>query len=99
MVPKEYWAKKPHPLHWLFLIDVSQESINRGLLAAFCEGILSALYSHDDQTQAQAQEDSAEPAQSLPVGSKVGFVSYDRQIHFYNCNVSMHAAPFDLLQS
>ena len=97
MVPKEYWAKEPHPLHWLFLIDVSQESINRGLLAAFCEGILSALYGQD--SQAQEQEDAAEPPRNLPIGSKVGFVSFDRQIHFYNCNVSVAAIPTDLIPS
>ena len=86
MVPKEYWAKEPHPLHWLFLVDVSQEAINRGLLTAFCEGILSALYGQDEQAH---EQDSSEPLRNLPLGAKVGFVSFDKQIHFYNCNVSV----------
>ncbi len=48
-VPKEYWAKEPVGLRWLFLIDVSQEAINRGFLEAFCNGILKALYENDEE--------------------------------------------------
>lgn len=87
LVPKEYWAKEPVALHWLFLIDVSQEAVMRGFLEAFCGGILSALYGDvEDETR---QEDSNEDAlkRSLPAGSKVGFVTFDKTVHFYNCNV------------
>ena len=90
MVPKEYWAKEPVGLRWLFVIDVSQEAVSRGLLEAFCEGILGALYSEDqdgadDENQ---NDDEFVSRRRLPAGAKVGFVTYDREIHFYNCHVS-----------
>ena len=88
MVPKEYWAKEPVGLHCLFLIDVGQEAINRGFLQAFCEGILLALYG-EEQEEADEREDGDKPDSSrrLPSGSKVGFVTYDRSMYFFNCNV------------
>ena len=92
MVPKEYWAKEPVGLRWLFLIDVSQEAVTRGFLEAFCEGILGALYGtsehgHNDENTNGSQVES----RIIPSGSKVGFVTYDKAIHFYNCNVSLKA--------
>jgi protein transport protein SEC24 len=70
-VPKEYWAKEPVPLRWLFLIDVSQESFNKGLVESVCEGITRAVYGE----------------KKLPEGAKVGIVTYDKEIHFYNLSV------------
>ena len=91
MVPKEYWAKEPIGLRWLFVIDVGQEAVNRGFLEAFCEGILGALYGEDEGTtneEAQTGEDG-NGNRSLPVGSKVGFVTFDKEVQFYNCNVNI----------
>lgn len=82
LVPKEYWNKKPMPLRWLFLIDVGQEAYNKGFLAAFCEGIMAALYGDD------ASEETDEIKRTIPKGSKVGFVTFDKDIHFYNMSVS-----------
>ncbi|MCJ1310010.1 COPII coat Sec23p-Sfb3p heterodimer component [Agyrium rufum] len=91
VVPKEYWAKEPHPLRYLFLIDVSQEAINRGLLEAFCEGVLGALYATEEPPEDESHAD-VEPPRNLPEGCKVGFVTYDREIHFYNCNSNLDQA-------
>ena len=87
MVPKEYWSRPPVGLHWLFLIDVGQEALNRGFLEAVCEGILNALYSNDSEGEEQQTEGGAELNRTIPLGSKVGFVTFDKEIHFYNCNV------------
>ena len=89
MVPKEYWAKEPVGLRWLFLIDVGQEAFNRGFLEAFCDGILNALYGEDLKNDGEAAENSEDPdaLRSIPVGSKVGFITFDKEIHFYDCNV------------
>lgn len=84
IVPKEYWTKEPVGLRWLFLIDVTQESYNRGFVEAFCEGILSSLYGG---AEAGDDDDNGEPKRSIPEGAKVGFVSYDQDIHFYNVSV------------
>ncbi|KAF2088514.1 hypothetical protein K490DRAFT_64564 [Saccharata proteae CBS 121410] len=82
MVPKEYWAKEPVGLRWLFLIDVSMEAVNRGFLEGFCEGILNALY--DPESQEQEDEANGGIPRRLPPGSKVGIVTYDKEMHFYN---------------
>jgi protein transport protein SEC24 len=83
LVPKEYWSKEPVGLRWLFLIDVGQEAFNKGFLEAFCEGIMAALYGGDDQPG-----ENGEFKRKIPDGAKVGFVTFDKDIHFYNMNVS-----------
>ena len=87
MVPKEYWAKEPVGLRHLFVIDVSQEAINRGFLEAFCEGVLNALYSVDSDQASKEDDQAAEEVRAIPVGAKVGFVTFDKDVHFFNCNV------------
>ncbi|KAF2134420.1 Sec23/Sec24 family protein-like protein [Dothidotthia symphoricarpi CBS 119687] len=87
MVPKEYWSKEPVGLRWLFLIDVTAEAVNRGFLAAFCEGIVSALYG--------GSNDSSEETDSttrIPKGAKVGIMTFDKSIHFYNLSSKLSAA-------
>lgn len=87
-VPKEYWSKEPVGLRYLLLIDTSQEAINRGLLAATCQGILNALYGSEDQ-----EDESEEPiTQRIPFGSKVGVVTFDRDVHFYNLSPGLSTA-------
>lgn len=90
LVPKEYWNKQPVGLRWLFLIDVGQEAYNKGFIAAFCEGVLEALYGQNDES-----EETDETNRRLPKGSKVGFITFDKDIHFYNLSVSHIALYFD----
>jgi protein transport protein SEC24 len=82
LVPKEYWNKEPVGLRCLFLIDVGQEAYNKGFIGAFCEGIMTALYGGSDESQ-----EASEIKRTVPEGSKVGFVTFDRDIHFYNMSV------------
>lgn len=91
MVPKEYWAKEPVGLRWLFLIDVSAEAVNRGFLDGFCEGIISSLYGKDSQEKEAGQPEDP-TLRKLPAGAKVGIVTYDKEIHFYNLGASLDQA-------
>ena len=84
VVPKEYWTKEPVGLRWLFLIDATQESYNKGFLESFCDGILAALYGGEDAEM----DDEGKPKRRIPEGAKVGFVTYDKDIQFYNLSVS-----------
>jgi protein transport protein SEC24 len=84
VVPKEYWTREPVGLRWLFVIDVTQESYNKGFMETFCEGILAALYGGN----AEEKDESNEPKRRIPEGAKVGFLTYDKDVHFYNINVS-----------
>ncbi|KAI1082450.1 beta-sandwich domain of Sec23/24 [Whalleya microplaca] len=94
LVPKEYWTKEPTGLNWLFAIDVTQESYNKGFLEAFCEGILAALYAPDDNDET---DENGEPKRRIPPGAKVGFVTYDKDIHFYNCNPALEQAQMMIM--
>ena len=90
LVPKEYWAKEPVGLRWLFLIDVTQDSVQKGFLAAFCAGVMSALYGEEDDEDNVEDEDAngeGQERRKLPLGSKVGFVTFDKTMHYFNCNV------------
>ncbi|KAF2274835.1 Sec23/Sec24 family protein [Westerdykella ornata] len=84
MVPKEYWSKTPVGLHWLFLIDVTAESVNRGFLDGFCEGIISALYGTEGE--------STEGQRRLPPAAKVGIATFDKDLHFYNLSPGLEKA-------
>ncbi|KAK8030844.1 Sec23/Sec24 trunk domain-containing protein [Apiospora arundinis] len=90
LVPKEYWTKEPVGLNWLFVIDVTQEAFNKGFLEAFCEGILAALYAPEG-SEDEADE-NGEPIRRIPKGARVGFLTYDKDIHFYNCNPALEQA-------
>ncbi|PHH62067.1 hypothetical protein CDD81_7623 [Ophiocordyceps australis] len=88
VVPKEYWTREPTGLHWLFAIDVTQESFNKGFMETFCDGILAALYGGQDE----GKDGDDECNRRIPPGAKVGFVTYDKDIHFYNIHPGLDQA-------
>jgi protein transport protein SEC24 len=97
LVPKEYWAKEPVGLRWLFLIDVSQIALQQKLVESVCEGILLALYGDDSEPQEDGEADEHNSSQGksevkLPAGSRVGIVTYDREVHFYNLSSHLDQA-------
>ncbi|CAK7199823.1 COPII coat Sec23p-Sfb3p heterodimer component [Sporothrix eucalyptigena] len=94
VVPKEYWTKEPVGLRWLFLIDVTQESYNRGFLEAFCEGILGALYGGGEEDE---KDENGEPKRSIPANARVGFVTYDKEVHFYNVASTLEQAQMMIM--
>ena len=89
LVPKEYWAKEPVGLRWLFLIDVSQESINRNFVDAVCQGILEALYGTGDL---QSKDDEDDPVSRITQGSKIGIVTFDKEVQFYSLSPGLQQA-------
>jgi protein transport protein SEC24 len=92
VVPKEYWTREPTGLRWLFVIDATQESYNKGYMETFCDGILAALYGGED-----ADDEDGKPKRSIPEGVKVGFVTYDKDIHFYNINPALDQAQMMIM--
>lgn len=91
LVPKEYWAREPVGLRWLFLIDVSQEAVNRDFIRTICEGIRKSLY--DDELEDGVENaDDQPPVSRLPEGSKVGIVTFDKDVHFYNLSSKLDRA-------
>ncbi|KAF2457647.1 Sec23/Sec24 family protein [Lineolata rhizophorae] len=90
VVPKEYWSKEPVGLRWLFVLDVSAEAVNKGFLDGFCEGIMSALYG-PPETPTEGDENGAKQ-RTLPEGAKIGIVTYDKELHFYNLSANLEQA-------
>jgi protein transport protein SEC24 len=87
MVPKEYWSKEPVGLRWLFLIDVTAEAVNRGFLHGFCEGIMNALYGGSADNV-----DGSDSTSRISKGAKVGIVTFDKEMHFYNLSPKLTTA-------
>lgn len=83
--PKEYYNREPVGLRWLFVIDVTQEAYNKGYVEAFCDGVLATLYGADENEE---KDENGEVKRRIPPNSTVGFVTYDKEVHFYNCSVS-----------
>ncbi|KAK4548744.1 hypothetical protein LTR36_008517 [Oleoguttula mirabilis] len=100
LVPKEYWSKEPVPMRYLFLLDVTAEAYNRGFLQGVCDGILAALYGHDEAAdESEEPNGESEPKPSkVPAGARVGFMTFDRAIHFYDVSASV-SAPQQLVVS
>jgi len=94
VVPKEYWTKEPVGLRWLFIIDVTQESFNKGFLESFCDGILAALYGADEGGE---KDENGEGKRSIPPNAKVGFVTYDKEVHFYNVSPNLEQAQMMIM--
>ncbi|EFX03393.1 sec23 sec24 family protein [Grosmannia clavigera kw1407] len=90
VVPKEYYTKDPVGLRWLFVIDATQDSYNKGFLEAFCEGILGALYGGEAAQEAASEDD--EPRRSIPANARVGFVTFDKEVQFYNVSANLEQA-------
>ncbi|KAI9653444.1 MAG: COPII coat Sec23p-Sfb3p heterodimer component [Alyxoria varia] len=91
--PREYWTKEPVPQRWLFMIDVSMEAVSKGFLEAYCQGILRALYEDSTENEQKDGEDQATPSTpKIAPGSQVGFMTFDREIHFYNVSPGLEKA-------
>ncbi|TKX21587.1 Sec23/Sec24 trunk domain-containing protein [Elsinoe australis] len=88
-VPREYWSKQPVPMRWLFLIDVSAEAISKGFVHGVCEGILNSIYPEDAEEGTQTQR--------LPPGAKVGIVTFDREVQFYNLSSRLEQAQMIIM--
>lgn len=109
VVPKEYWAKKEgegaggeegrggSPMRWIFLVDVSENAINRGVLETVVAGIREALYgegAYETTPEGQEPEDENDgKKRKLPKGCKIGICTFDKEVQFYNLNVSRVISP------
>ncbi|CAG8657181.1 5507_t:CDS:10 [Rhizophagus irregularis] len=75
--PEEYWARPPTPLSHVFAIDVSWNAIKSGMLAKCVETIRDILFNSPN---------------SIPPGGKVGIITFDKDVHFYNLQSQLEQA-------
>ncbi|KAL0631781.1 COPII coat Sec23p-Sfb3p heterodimer component [Maublancomyces gigas] len=108
VVPKEYWAKKEgegaggeegkggSPMRWLFLVDVGENAVNKGVLESVVGGIREALYGESAYVpclDGQESEDEKEgKRRRLPKGCKIGICTFDKEVQFYNLNPNLDQA-------
>ncbi|ODV64343.1 Sfb3p ASCRUDRAFT_73987 [Ascoidea rubescens DSM 1968] len=87
ILPKAYNLNPelpPNPIHHIFLIDVSYNSIHLGLNKIAAESIRSILY--DDNYW-----------QNLSCGSKIAIVTFDKSIHFYNLSPDLSEPEISIM--
>lgn len=78
----------PHPLTYLFVLDVSFSAVRCNALHVCTQAILEALYGPADGAAAQG----GQPGFGLPPGSRVGIMTFDSALHFYNLDASLEQA-------
>lgn len=71
---KEFSTRPPAPASFVFAIDVSWSSVQNGTLATAIQAIKALLFGPDG---------------GLPPAVQFGLVTFDRNVHFYNLNVSL----------
>ncbi|KAK6330428.1 COPII coat Sec23p-Sfb3p heterodimer component [Orbilia brochopaga] len=96
MVPKEYWAKPPTPLRWLFLIETGRDAVDKGWTEVVSRAIKAALYEGVEQETVETEENGEPQVQikgrKVPKGCKVGIVTFDKDIGFYNLSPKLDTA-------
>ena len=80
-------VRVPRPLTYLFAIDVSFSAVRCGAVHACAEAIRQALYGTGDATP-----EGEAPGFGLPPGSRVGIMTFDSALHFYNLDASLEQA-------
>ncbi|ODV96761.1 hypothetical protein PACTADRAFT_48575 [Pachysolen tannophilus NRRL Y-2460] len=79
IVPEEYYVEKdvpPVPMHYVFLIDISESSIALDLPRSSSDAIRQALYGGKESS-------------NLPPNSKIAIITFDRCLHFHNLSPSL----------
>ncbi|KAJ3222619.1 COPII subunit [Clydaea vesicula] len=74
IAPQEYMIRPPQPVVLLFIIDVSLQSIKNGMLKAASKIIFDSLSS----------------IPNVDGRTKVGFITVDSSIHFYNLSADLN---------
>lgn len=116
LAPKEYWKDQevePAPLHHLVLIDVSRESIKKGLPKLAAEAIRAVIYGNGLDPGANAvrsftgQEMPIFDEQGNPINvdrsikypakAKIGIATYDRTVQFYNLSSKLEQAQMIIM--
>jgi len=84
-------ARRPASIARVFMVDVSWSAVKGGIVREVCQGIKEAIYGKsEDGALAQSNGEDGEDGQEewkVPEG-RVGIVTFDRAVHYYNLSVS-----------
>lgn len=78
--PPPSTPRRPVPLHYLFALDVSIKAVESGFLQSVCSILLDVLYGGT-----AIDGSTFEPC--FPQGCRVGILTFDQTLHFYNLSV------------
>lgn len=123
IVPKDYWVqdpalpnasssatipRPPHPLHYIFALDVSCDTSHRRggpqepelrthpMLAEVTRTLKEIIFgSSEEETPAESENQGDADTQKrggLPPGAKVAIVTFDKVVHFYNLKAGLEKA-------
>lgn len=81
-------VRAPRPLTYLFVLDVSFSAVRCGALQVATKAIRQTLYG----ASGQAPSDDASPGFGVPPGSRVGIITFDQALHFYNLDAQLEQA-------
>ncbi|KAJ3559261.1 hypothetical protein NM688_g447 [Phlebia brevispora] len=74
--------RKPQPMDYVFVIDVSAETIGSGFARKACESISDILYG-------RTFEDGSTVEPCFPSSSRVCIITYDQALHFYDLSTRL----------
>ena len=80
----------PNPPAFIFMIDVSINSVRNGLLKTLCSHIKDEILPNLPKDVVAGPEDASQ--------IRVGFITYDKEVHFYNLKHTL-AAPQTMVVS
>ncbi|TPX40911.1 hypothetical protein SeMB42_g05818 [Synchytrium endobioticum] len=75
--PKEYCSRPPFPVSYLFCIDVSWSAVQTGLVKLTADALRQILFGDRP---------------ILPPAVRIGIMTYDRAVHFYNLKACLDQA-------
>ncbi|KAJ3208910.1 COPII subunit [Dinochytrium kinnereticum] len=73
VAPQEYMVRPPQPVVMLFVIDVSLQSVQSGMIAVACKAILASL----------------DGIPNTDNRTKIGIITVDSTLHFYNLSSTL----------
>ncbi|OSD01370.1 sec24-like protein [Trametes coccinea BRFM310] len=80
--PSTTGLRKPQPMDYVFVFDVSQEAVRSGFLKVACATLLEALFGDDE---------SIPPC--FPPPSRIAVLAFDRTLQFYNLSSEVVGQP------
>ena len=89
--------REPAPISFVFAVDVSWTAARSGMIASVTKGLREVLYGTGEEQLVDGVEGEDAPVSrgSLPLGSRVAILSFDKTVHFYNLKVCYTIAAWE----
>ncbi|ABN64813.2 sec-24-like membrane protein involved in ER to Golgi vesicular transport [Scheffersomyces stipitis CBS 6054] len=93
LVPDEYNFGGPEvhsqPLHHIFLIDISEQSVKQNLPVIIADAIRATLYTDDYDLDNYDPNEPETP--NKRVKQKFAFIAFDKSLHFFNLSPTLES--------